>query len=131
MIREVKADRGQFWKYCIQTAYAAEARSIAKAVPCTIDAHFIDGLLVDQQWCCAISGLPFVAPGEMGRKFRKDPFGPSLDRIVPAAGYVPGNLRVVNNIVNSAMQEWGLESLLVVLSAIAERSQNKPARKRA
>lgn len=125
MIREAKADRAQFWKYCLQTAFAAQARSAAKSVPCSIDAYFIDGLLVDQEWRCAISGLPLAAPRGPDRKFRKDPFGPSLDRIEPSLGYVPGNLRVVNNLVNSAMQEWGLESLLVVLSAMVVRSPER------
>lgn len=124
MIRPVKADRAKFWNYCIQTENAARARALAKGVPCTVEAYDIDKLLVDQGWCCAVSGLPLVAPRGSDRKYRKDPLGPSLDRIVPAMGYVTGNLRIVNNLVNSAMQEWGLESLMVVLSAMTERSLN-------
>lgn len=129
MNRPAKEDRVQFWRYCVQTAGSAAARARAKGVPCTIDAFFIDGLLVDQDWCCAVSGLPLAAPRGAERKYRKEPFGPSLDRIVPAVGYVPGNVRIVNNLVNSAMQEWGLESLMVVLSAMAERPTNKVATK--
>jgi hypothetical protein len=59
-----------------------------------------------------------MAPrGERG-KYRKDPFGPSLDRITPALGYVDGNLRVVCNIVNSAMNEWGTEALRELIAAM-------------
>lgn len=125
MTRPNKDDRAAFWKYCVQTEGAARARSLAKGVPCSIDAYDIDALLVDQAWCCAVSGMQLVAPKGALRKFRKDPFGPSLDRIVPAVGYVHGNVRVVNNIVNSAMQEWGLESLLQVLKAMSEHPTNK------
>lgn len=108
-----------FWRYCQQTEGAAIARSRAKGVGYNIDAHYIDRLFVDQNWRCAVSGILFKAPRGADRgKHRKDPFGPSLDRIVPALGYTEGNLRVVCNIVNSAMNEWGLESLQALVRAM-------------
>lgn len=115
---DLKSDRSAFWKYCERTELAALARSKIKGIPCNVDAHFIDRMLVDQCWRCAVSGILLKAPkGERG-KYRKDPFGPSLDRIIPALGYVEGNLRVVCNIVNSAMNEWGLSSLQTLLDAM-------------
>lgn len=119
---QIKADRCAFWHYCQQTGFAARQRASAKGVPCTIDAHFIDGLLVDQQWRCAVSGVPLSTPRE-AEKYRRDPFGPSLDRIVPDLGYVAGNVRVVTNIVNSAMNEWGVEALLKLVEAMRGRQE--------
>jgi hypothetical protein len=116
-----KNDRDAFWAYCKQTAGAARARSLAKGVPCTVGAYFIDSLLVDQKWRCAVSGVELSTPRE-AEKYRKDPFGPSLDRIIPDLGYVPGNVRVVANIVNSAMNEWGLDSLVKLLDAMRGKS---------
>jgi hypothetical protein len=45
--------------------------------------------------------------------------GPSLDRIIPNLGYVPGNLRIVSNFVNIAMNEWGEEALKAFVEAYA------------
>ncbi len=36
---------------------------------------------------------------------------PSLDRIIPAHGYVPGNIRVICRAMNCAMQEWGEDAV--------------------
>jgi hypothetical protein len=123
-------ERQAFWRYCVQTKNAARERSRTKSVPCNIDDHLIDRLLVDQNWRCAVSGIPLKAPRGYREGYRKDPFGPSLDRIVPALGYVDGNLRIVCNIVNSAMNEWGLESLLELLNAMAPKPRRgKPGPK--
>lgn len=111
--------RGDFWLYCMRTAGASRARSIKKKVPHTIDAYAIDELLVDQRWRCAVSGVQ-LNPPKTATDFRIDPLGPSLDRIIPHLGYVPGNLRVVSNIVNIAMNEWGLEKLMEALAAIGK-----------
>ena len=109
--------RAAFWKYCIQTAGGARSRARAKGVPFSIDSNFIDRMLVDQRWCCAISQIPFSPPR---RRAGKDPFSPSLDRIIPSLGYVPGNLRVVCNLVNSAMMDWGLEAFLTAVEVMAQ-----------
>lgn len=114
---EARKDRAEFWGYCKQTAYNAKNRSALKGFPYAIDAHVIDRLLVDQGWCCAVSGVPLNVPGER-EKYCKDPFGPSLDRIVPSLGYVPGNVRVVSNIVNGAMNEWGVDALMTLVRAM-------------
>ncbi len=111
--------RGDFWLYCVRTAGASRARAAKKKVPHSIDAYAIDELFVDQKWRCAISGVE-LNPPKKATDFRVDPLGPSLDRIVPHLGYVPGNLRIVSNIVNIAMNEWGLEKLMEAIAAIAK-----------
>lgn len=120
--------RGIFWGYCIQVVYGARERSKKKNIPFSIDAYYLDQLLVDQGWRCAVSGIPLVVPRGTGKTGRKKPFGPSLDRIVPSLGYVPGNLRIVNNIVNTAMSDWGLDTLLTLVEEMSqprtERDQN-------
>ena len=135
MAEKAKFDRARFWRYCVRTFCEARARSAKKDIPFSIDANFIDQLLVDQEWRCAVSGMPLNPPGSAGwvddvplggtkRKLQKDPFGPSLDRIVPSVGYVPGNLRIVSNMVNAAIGEWGLDNFLKVSVAMAERLKN-------
>lgn len=48
---------------------------------------------------CAVTGLEFKME-KTGRK-GPQPFSPSLDRIVPGLGYVPGNVRFILHCVNS------------------------------
>lgn len=128
--------RADFWRYCVATACGARDRSEKGNFPYTIDAYFIDELLVDQKWRCAVSGMPLEVPRGTGQRGKRNPFGPSLDRIVPSLGYVPGNLRVVNNLVNTAMQDWGVEALQKALDAMRktqdeapEQSKNRKARR--
>lgn len=108
------ANRGAFWSYCQSAAAGAKARAKKSGVAYSIDSRYIETLLVDNEWRCAVSGHP-LSYGVANMKFLVDPFGPSLDRIVPELGYVPGNVRVVCNIANAAMNEWGLENLLIFL----------------
>ncbi len=110
--------RGDFWLYCVRTAGASRARAIKKRVPHSIDAYAIDELFVDQKWRCAVSGVQ-LKPPRTATDFRVDPMGPSLDRIIPNLGYVPGNLRIVSNFVNIAMNEWGEEALKAFVEAYA------------
>lgn len=121
--------RDQFWLYCIATEKGSKARALKANVPHSIDRYFIDRLLVDQKWCCAVSGIRLSAP-RTSLKFNRDPFGPSLDRIDAAGGYVPGNVRIVCTMVNSAictmvnsaMGEWGLTNLRKLVFAMAPQT---------
>lgn len=119
------SSRGKFWNYCTQTAGAAKARAIKAGVPCTITAYDIDELLVNQDWRCAISNAPLAAP-KSGGEYRRHPFGPSLDRVNPEFGYVRSNIRVVCNMVNTAINEWGLDNFIKLLDAVAPFRETLP-----
>ena len=116
-----EAARTAFWRYSIRAAYSAQARSKRRGYPCNISSYEIDELLVEQGWRCAISGIALKAPLS-GSKASRDPFGPSLDRIIPHLGYVKGNVRIVCDIANCAMSGFGLENLMVLVRAL-QRSQ--------
>lgn len=117
--------REKLWNYCIRASYGARERSKKKGIPFAIDPHFLDQMLVDQKWRCAVSGAKLKPPSGDHKKHYKDQFGPSLDRIVPSVGYVPGNVRIVCNIVNVAMNEWGLENLLALVDFMAIRHKTE------
>ena len=54
---------------------------------------------------CEITGAPFdLSPGRSWNS-------PSIDRIRPAEGYVPNNVRVVCHAMNVAMGDWGEEAV--------------------
>jgi hypothetical protein len=98
------SDRAAFWGFC--TRIAARTRLVGEDARGTLTAHDIDKLLVDQNWCCAVSGIQFEPP-----RGKRQPFGPSIDRIVAGTRYEVGNIRLVCNIVNFAMNEWGEDAL--------------------
>lgn len=117
------ASRAMFWRFCVSADKGSQIRARKRGLPHTIDQHYIDQLLVDQGWKCAVSGIQLNAPiyradSVSGRGI--DPFGPSLDRIKPEGGYVPGNVRIVCNIVNSALSDWGMDALITLVSVMAK-----------
>lgn len=120
-------DRAAFWGFCKRAAGNARGRARRAGVPCEIDAFLIDRLLVEQQWRCAVSGIALTAPRPQGAGIHsRDSFGPSIDRIIPDAGYVPGNVRVVCTMVNMAMSEWGADALFALCDAIRKRPRLPP-----
>lgn len=112
---EIDIDRGKFLRYCTTVVGQSAHRARRAGVPHSIVPHDIDKLLVDQGYRCAVSGILLEASG----KQFGGPFGPSLDRVVPALGYVNGNLRVVCQIANVAMSTWGLDPLQRLVDAMA------------
>jgi len=73
---------------------------------------------------CAVSGLPFSL-AEIGHGRARRPFAPSLDRIDPALGYTPENLRLVCVAANFGMNAWGQEVYLhVARGAVAKADAN-------
>lgn len=67
---------------------------------------------------CELSGLPFSTIKIGSRR----PFLPSLDRIKPELGYVPGNVRIVLWALNCAMSTWGLDVLLDIVDAVRAKT---------
>jgi hypothetical protein len=102
------SDVTSFFDFCRRAVGRTRHRAKAKGIPCGIDFYFLSDLLVDQEYCCAVTAIP-LEPPLAGAALH--PFGPSLDRISPQLGYVPGNVRIVCNMVNSAMNVWGARAL--------------------
>lgn len=94
----------------------AKYRANAKIVPFALSMQDVREIMESQNWQCAISGVQFLTRRRSTRAFR-----PSLDRITPSKGYVPGNVRIVALIVNMAMNQWGEEALWTLARLMAER----------
>lgn len=76
----------------------ARYRNRKKGVPFAIGINHLRDIVAQAGGRCVVSGRPMEDAG---------PFQPSLDRINPAEGYVPGNIRIVCLIVNTAMLHYG------------------------
>jgi hypothetical protein len=59
---------------------------------------------------CEVTGIPFNLDG--GRTYDS----PSLDRINPRRGYTYDNVRMVCDLMNRAMSDWGEEPVRIVMS---------------
>lgn len=75
---------------------------------------------------CEVSGiaLSFTATG------RRGPYGPSVDRIDANFAYTPRNTRIVCIAINYAMNTWGVEPLIPIVQAMAEKHRNMAASSR-
>lgn len=69
---------------------------------------------------CALTGLPFN-PTPLPRYD-----SPSLDRIKPSLGYVPGNVRVILYCLNAALGNWGEDVFATVATAFVEQRKSFP-----
>jgi hypothetical protein len=92
----------------------ARSRAIKLKVPFELTKQHLYDLYAATPYC-AISGLPFDLHSSYATI--------SLDRIVPAKGYVIGNVRLVRWIVNAAMCDWGEGPLIEIAEAIVARKQ--------
>lgn len=67
---------------------------------------------------CELTGLAFDM---RVTKRGPSPFTPSVDRIAAGSGYTKTNCRVVLHVVNSALGDWGLDTLLPIAEALVRR----------
>lgn len=89
----------------------AKARAVAAGVPFTLTPKDI---VVPTH--CPILGLPlFQALGKKGG----GPNSPSLDRIRPELGYVPGNIIVISNRANRLKSDASIQELRKIASFYA------------
>lgn len=81
----------------------AKARAVAQGVPCTIS---LEDIIVPE--CCPALGIPLAVQSKTSDN------SPSLDNIVPALGYVPGNIVVVSHLANRIKSNATPDQLLAV-----------------
>lgn len=108
----------RFDRYCKKAAQRAKGSAKKHGLPFDIDAQYISKLMADQKYACFLTGAKFRYLGKI------DPFGPSLDRIVPSNGYVRGNVRVVCHMANIAMSNWGEMNLNIFFNCWANKLQH-------
>ena len=96
---------------------AAKQRAKAKGLPFDLDAHRAQLQEVMNQGVCQMTGIPFDMLGKQTWN------SPSLDRVVPALGYVMSNVRVVLFSLNVMMHDWGVETVLTVANALKKQGK--------
>lgn len=71
----------------------------------------------DQNWRCALSGVPFTVGGSRSRT------QPSLDRIDSSKGYEPGNIQYVTLVVNLAKKNMTDADFITMCKQVAGHSK--------
>lgn len=100
---------------CLENTYKQRKQhSSRKGIPFEITLGEIIQMADDQGWTCAVTGMPFE--WEKSEEFRRNPMRPSIDRIQPALGYVPGNVRIITVVANTALNEYG-DKIMTEVSA--------------
>lgn len=103
----------------------AKKNAKARGLDITLTIDDLKELAELSQGRCMLTGLSFEHGAEDTLKGsnsrRKRVWAPSLDRIDSAAGYVPGNVRLVCMAVNAALQEFGDAVLMRIAVALVER----------
>lgn len=110
------------------TVYRGAKKNAArKGRPFKLTPAELKALYENRAGVCAISGQAFSLE-KYGSN--RAPFAPSLDRIDCSKGYVKGNVRLVSQIVNLAMNTWGEEPIRILLgglTATPARTESAPA----
>ena len=98
----------------------AKKRAIEKNIEINISFDKVKKAL--DNGICELTGLPFdFNPTE---KTQYNPYAPSIDRIDSQKGYVDCNIRVVLAAVNSALNQYGEETMLPILKAMINGIEN-------
>lgn len=87
----------------------AKERARKQGVPCTIGKEHI--VIPD---VCPILGIP-ITINVLGNNGGNRDQSPSLDKVKPELGYVPGNVRVVSNKANRLKADNTIETLEAIL----------------
>lgn len=104
---------------------AAKKRAKVNGRAFTIDPDFVTSLWGQQHGLCAVSGLPMIPDAPKPEQGTRSPYTPSIDRIRPELGYVPGNVRLVLTAVNIALCDWGEGVLLHIARAMVKKNEEK------
>lgn len=72
---------------------------------------------------CTLTGIPFSILKD--ERYRVRPWAPSIDRIDSTQGYTKQNCRVVCAYVNSALNEYGEELLLMIAKGLIKTAKSR------
>jgi len=85
--------------------------------------EFFLGMIIEQGFRCAVTGAKFDLT--VDEKSGRRPMAPSIDRIDSSLGYTEDNVRLVCQITNLALNNWGEDYLLKIAVAYFHHQRNK------
>lgn len=105
-VNNAYADRT--WAYLLTVFRGAKKNAASRGRPFTIEQSDLRAIYDACGMRCQVTGVPF----DIDRcGHQRAAYAPSIDRIDPALGYERGNVRLVCQIANLAMNVWGADTL--------------------
>ncbi len=100
--------------------------ALRRSLPFTITQQYLWDLLVDQQFKCALTGLPIKLSTTI-KKFNANysQFTASPDRIDSTKGYIEGNVQWVHRDVNRMKNKFSQEYFISICKLIGGYSEQK------
>jgi len=95
-------------------------RAKSKKLDCLLTKKWFEEKLKNGK--CELSGIKFDL--NTSRTSRSNPFAPSPDRIDITKGYTPENTRLVLNLINAALSDWGEVPFFKVIEAFNTHTQH-------
>ncbi len=99
--------------------------AVARGLEFTISQQYAWQLFVDQNKCCAYTGLPLLMPIHTGNGIytkKRRSGNASLDRIDSSIGYIEGNLQWVHMDINRAKSVFSHERFIEMCQQVADHS---------
>jgi hypothetical protein len=96
-----------------QTLASAKHRAAKRGLPFDLTEEWALEQINRQDCKCALTGIPFLAGGALGRARA---YAPSFDRIDNSKGYTTDNVRIVVFAINLMMLDWGEQPVHRVLT---------------
>jgi hypothetical protein len=104
------------WDYLVVLFATVSKNARRRDRECTLTRGQLQRLYRQSRRCCAVTGMPFSL---LRYGTSRSPFAPSIDRIDNSRGYEAGNVRLVCQMVNLAMNVWGVKPVNELLAAVA------------
>lgn len=101
----------------------AKSRAAERELAFNLTQESMQELFVAQNGKCAMTGLAFTPNHDT--ESRRNPFGPSIDRVDLTLGYIKGNVRIVTCIANCARSDFGDEAFYRMCAAGALKFQER------
>lgn len=99
-------------KRLLEAVKSAKARAKKQGVPFALEADWAVQEFNRANGICAVTGV------RLEYRKKHDPWGPSIDRIVPKYGYTPKNCRLVAYIYNCARNQFSDDDLRKLCEAL-------------
>jgi hypothetical protein len=106
---------------CRDAFRRAKKRAAERAAPYLLSPGDEAAVIKAADGRCQVTGIRFSL--WKGDGLRRRPFAPSVDRVVSANGYVPGNVRLVCISVNIALSDFGEATLRQMVRGARRREQ--------
>lgn len=105
-----------------RSASKAKKRALEAGIPYSLASRALIAIWEKQGGKCALSGIEFRRTTVAGCA---STFSPSIDRVIPALGYVEGNTRLILNGLNSLkLTATDVEVLEICSAVVAAKGED-------